>query len=285
VTATADRGIVALNATTATGNSVKAPNGTATTITANNLKAPNGTATTITANNLKAPNGTATTITANNLKAPARSGRGSRCAPRRSLHSLLRCLLRPPSRSERPLSFPPVSAGSTVCAGGTERGDSFDDGGRSKHWTERCEARSASKASGRAASGEGSAERGHRAPCARLLEGPLVPRCPRVERVGAFTLFAVAVALTPAGAFTLFAVAVLLTRRGAASSFTVAISVTQVSPALALTTAIHHSQRRTHTVTTHDGENAEKTVRRRPLTAAPSSGASSGPRCRGSRLP
>jgi hypothetical protein len=33
------------------------------------------------------------------FKAPVTRTRGPRCAPRRSFHSLLRCLLRPPSSS------------------------------------------------------------------------------------------------------------------------------------------------------------------------------------------
>jgi len=40
-------------------------------------------------------------------KAPTVASRGSRCAPRRSRWSLLRCLRRPPSSRRRPLSVPP----------------------------------------------------------------------------------------------------------------------------------------------------------------------------------
>jgi len=58
----------------------------------------------------------AVTAPADSVKAPTRSTRGTRCALP-SLRSV-QCLHRPPSPSASPLSFPPASAGSTVCAGG-----------------------------------------------------------------------------------------------------------------------------------------------------------------------
>jgi len=70
-------------------------------------------------------------------------------------------LLRPDSRRERPLLFPPAWTDQTVCAGGNERGDAFEEARRGKYHSE-CNERAA-----------------------------------RLERVGAFTLFAVAVSVVP----------------------------------------------------------------------------------------
>jgi len=65
-------------------------------------------------------------------------GQSGASRPKTSLRSSafsLRCLRQPSSRSGRPLSFPPTSAGRTVCAGGNERGDAFEEGRRRKHVT------------------------------------------------------------------------------------------------------------------------------------------------------
>jgi len=160
----------------ATANSVNATGPAA--ATANSLKASAGTTGTATADSLKAPAATTGTATADSLKAPTRSARAPRCALP-SLRSV-QCLRRRASPNTSPLSFPPAQTVEPADVGGNERGWPPREGGRRKHrrreWNERR-----------------GAQRGHRAPCARLLEGPSVPRCPRPERPGAFTLLVVTV--------------------------------------------------------------------------------------------
>ena len=142
------------------------------------------------------------TATADSVKAPGRSS-PPRLAARlvaRYTRSCGACFVGA-ATSDRPLSFPPVPADSTVYAGGNGRGDVLGEGGRRKHWSEGCEARSASNASGSAAS---TSE-------ARSEHERSAQRDPRAEHVGAFTLFAVAVV---AVRFDTFRLAVTTSRPG-----------------------------------------------------------------------
>jgi len=139
------------------------------------VSAVDGLTVTVVADYLKTPNRTASTATANSVKAPAGFGRAPRCARshgsracsdrlaslvyRRSPHCVRRTVGGLPEACRPFHSRPCRPVGQSVRVGlkGAARSSPPR---RRKHWSERCEARSASTASGEAASSERSAQRG-----------------------------------------------------------------------------------------------------------------------------